>query len=100
MKTFKDLEFKPHPFGEGKQAKMFFPNGYGISVVRFKISDMGSRNGYGSHTINENQWEVAVLFGNEKDWSITYNTPITEDVIGYCTGGDVTEIMEKIQLLS
>ena len=37
MKTFKDLKFKPHRTGEGKQAVMLFPNGYGVSVVRFKI---------------------------------------------------------------
>ena len=34
MKTFKDLEFKPHPNGQGGvQAIMKFKNGHRISVV-------------------------------------------------------------------
>ena len=33
MKTFKDLEFKPHTIGYGKQAVMEFENGKNISVI-------------------------------------------------------------------
>lgn len=33
MKTFKDLEFKPHPSGQGQQAKMIFEDGTEISVI-------------------------------------------------------------------
>ena len=36
MKSFKDIEFKPHSFGEGLHGLIFFDNGYGLSVVRFK----------------------------------------------------------------
>lgn len=70
MKTFKDLEFKPHTTGEGLHGLLFFPNGYGISVVRFKLS----HGRYGSYTDNENEWEVAILFGNVESWELTYNT--------------------------
>ena len=94
MITFKDIEFQPHSMGDGLMGKIFFDNGYGVSVVRFKIYDR-----YSSYTNNENEWEVAVLFGNEKEWELTYNTPITNDVIGWLSEVDVTEIMKKVQEL-
>jgi hypothetical protein len=37
MKTFKDLEFIPHPSGTGKIARMEFNNQHGISVVQGHI---------------------------------------------------------------
>jgi hypothetical protein len=39
VKTFDDLIFENHPIAKGLQSKMFFNNGYGISVVRFKIAN-------------------------------------------------------------
>jgi len=33
MKTFKDLEFKPHPNGEGILSHLNFNNGFTISVI-------------------------------------------------------------------
>ena len=95
MKTFKDIDFKPHSVGEGLQGKIFFDNRYGVSVVRFKIGER-----YSSYTNNEDEWELAVLFGNEKEWELTYNTPITNDVIGWLSSEDVTEIMKKVQGLN
>ena len=38
MKSFKDIEFKPHKYGEGLHGLIFFENGYGVSVVRYKGS--------------------------------------------------------------
>ncbi len=38
MKTFNDIDFKSHPVGDGLHGLIFFPNGYGVSVVRFKIN--------------------------------------------------------------
>ena len=32
---FSDLKFKLHPIGDVVQAIQCFPNGYGVSVVRF-----------------------------------------------------------------
>ena len=95
MKIFIDLEFKTHPIGNGKQATIFFKNGYGVSVVRF-VNLVG---GYSSHTSNENEWELAVLSGDEKEWHLTYETQITDDVLGHLTEKDVTEIMRKVQKL-
>ena len=94
MKTFKDLDFQTHPNANGLQATHFFPNGYGVSVVRFKAGGI-----YGSYTNGESDWELAVLKGNKKKWSLTYNTPITEDVLGYLSEKDVTDTMKKIQSL-
>lgn len=87
MKTFKDLEFKSHPnhLG-GVQALIEFENGYGASVVKTPYTYGGDKGLY----------ELAV-FG--KDGHITYDTPITNDVIGYLRPQDVTDVMEKIQQL-
>lgn len=92
MKTFNDLEFKSHPVMDGVQAKMHFENGYGVSVVRFRSSISGT---YGSYTNDETEWELAVL---END-GITYNTPITDDVIGHLKSYQVSHIMSKVQKL-
>ena len=89
MKPFKDLDFQPHPnMGHvgGVQARIQFDNGYGASVVRSQYTYGGDRGLY----------ELAV-FG--KDGHITYDTPITNDVIGYLRPEDVTDVMEKIQQL-
>ena len=89
MKTFKDLEFVTHPnmvhIG-GVQARIQFDNGYGASVVRSQYTYGGDKGLY----------ELAV-FG--KDGHITYDTPITNDVLGYLKPEDVTDILEQIQLL-
>lgn len=95
MKKFKDLIFNQHEAWEGLQAVMFFENGYGISVIRFKIDNIC----YGSYTDNETEWEIAILYGNNEKFGITYNTPITDDVIGHLTDDEVTDIMKRIQEL-
>ena len=87
MKQFKDLEFKTvDPFMNGKQARITFDNGYGASVVSHKFSYGGS----------EGLYELAVL---GKDGDLTYDTPVTNDVLGYLTDKEVTEYMEDIQAL-
>lgn len=85
MKNFKDLQFKPHSIGNGLQATMNFDNNYGVSVVKFN----------GSYGFNNDLWEVAILY---KD-ALTYNTDITDNVLGYQTDQDVTDVMEKVQAL-
>jgi hypothetical protein len=97
MKSFKDIEFKPHSMGEGHHGLIFFPNGYGVSVVRFKRPY--SDRGYGSYTSNENEWEVAVITGTSDDWELCYNTDITNDVLGHLTEGEVDWVMLQVQQL-
>jgi hypothetical protein len=87
MKTFRDLEFVSHPSHmEGVQARITFENGYGASVVKTPYSYGGDKGLY----------ELAVL---GTDGHLTYDTPITNDVIGYLRDIDVTDVMEKIQQL-
>jgi hypothetical protein len=87
MKTFKDLEFEPHVTGMGGvMSRITFENGYGASVVKTPHSYGGDRGLY----------ELAVL---DSDGKLTYDTPITDDVIGYLRDIDVTDVMEKIQQL-
>ena len=90
---FEDLTFKSHPNGNGLQAVLFFNNGYGISVIRYK-----TLNGtYGSYTSNEEEWEISVLIGNSAEYYLCYDTPITTDVVGHLTNDEVTNIMIQIQ---
>ena len=86
MKTFKDLEFKEHPINDGVVSRIVFENGYGASVVRHEYS-YGGKDGL---------YELAVLNNNG---DLTYDTPITNDVLGYLTDKDVTEVLIKIQQL-
>ena len=87
MKTFKDIVFKTNPMGEefGITSRTKFKNGYEASVVKSEYS-YGGRNGL---------YELAIF----KDDEICYTTPITNDVMGYLTEDNVTEIFIKIQEL-
>lgn len=87
FKTFKDIGFEGmDSFYNGVRSNTMFDNGYGISVVRHRYSYGGPSGLY----------EIVVL---DKDGRITYRTPITQDVIGYLTSDDVSDIMVKIQEL-
>jgi len=85
MKNFNDLEFRTHPAGLGTQASMRFPNGYGVSVI------CGSW--YYSNGVNT--YELAVL----KDGSVSYTTPVTDDVLRHLTEREVSDAMEEVQEL-
>ena len=96
-----DVEEQNHPTGTGVQCLKFFPNGYGASIVRFYIPISSPFGKAGSYGVNEDLWELAVLKGNEKDgWSLTYDTPITDDVIGYLSENEVGNYLERIEYLS
>ena len=87
MKTFNDLEFKElDSFYKGVQSRIQFDNGYGASVVKHEYS-YGGKDGL---------YELAVL---DSDGKLTYETPVTDDVIGYLTQQEVTDLMEQIQNL-
>ena len=79
-----------------RQATYFFENGYGISIINIK-----SHNGiFLSYTQSEEEYEIAVLQKSENgSSSITYETPITDDVIGHLRIKDVYKIMKKIEKL-
>ena len=67
----------------GHQWKFTFANGYGASV----ISD-----GYGGE---RGLYELAVLHGG----AITYDTPLTDDVLGFLSADEVGETLAKIEAL-
>lgn len=87
MLTFKDLTFEPTdprgPSHEGVRAGIHFENGYGISVIRTEYAYCDYQT-----------YEVAIL---DKDGHVCYDTPITNDVLGYQTEEDITRIMEEMQ---
>lgn len=86
---FTDLDFGPHPFWDGIQARHFFDNGYGVSVIK-------PSNSYGG---NDGLYELAVLKGTEEEWDIRYDTPITDDVIGYLTKEEVEALLDQVKNL-
>jgi hypothetical protein len=87
MKTFKDLEFIPHSTGMGGvMSRIIFDNGYGASIVCTPHTYGGDKGLY----------EMAVL---DSEGMLTYDTPITDDVIGYLSPDDVTDVLAKIQQL-
>lgn len=88
MKEFKDLEFKElnSPFRIGKISQLKFANGYAISVTSTNYS-------YGG---NSGLYEIAVL---DKEGEITYDTPITDNVVGWLDEDEVTSYMKQIQEL-
>ncbi len=85
-KKFKDLVFISDTMWGGKNSRMFFPNGYGVSVIKHPGS-------YGY----PKRWELAVLKGNKDSFDLCYDTPVTADVVGHLTGKDVTKYMQAIQ---
>ena len=87
MKTFNDLEFNEHPnLLGGVQARIQFENGYGASVVCTPYTYGGDKGLY----------ELAVL---DSGGNLTYDTPVTNDVEGYLSEDDVTNLLEQIQQL-
>lgn len=74
----------PHPADPKGIAYTFeFPNGYGASVVKTSFS-------YGNE---DGLWELAVL---DKEGDICYDTPITEDVLGWLTDQQVSDTLYAI----
>ena len=48
----------------------------------------------------KNTYEVAIIKGNEKDFTLVYDTPIANDVISFITEEQVTRIMKLVQKLN
>jgi hypothetical protein len=88
--NFSELNFDDHPSWDGVQAKHFFDNGYGVSVIK-------SSNSYGGGL---GLYELAVLKGVEDEWQICYDTPITDDVIGHLSESDVEKLLNEIAALT
>ena len=90
FKDFYDLEFEPHwARFSNIAAKLFFDNGYGVSVIQ----------GGGAYTSGKSEYELAVLQGTEGAFELTYSTPITDDVLGHQTELEITNAMLAVQAL-
>jgi len=86
---FTDLNFEPHPHWDGVQAKHFFDNGYGVSIIKSSHSYGGSVGLY----------ELAVLKGVEEDWEICYDTPIADDVLGHQSEQEIETLLQEVKNL-
>jgi hypothetical protein len=84
MTNFK--EFKSRKVNWGVQHLAFFPNGYGVSIIQSTYSYGGSSG----------LWEMAILKGNEDEWDLTYDTPITSDVLGHLSESEVNEYVDQV----
>ena len=82
--------FKSEPIHDGIQYLHFFPNGYGVSVVKHSFS-YGGKSGY---------YELGVAKGDEKDWSLCYTTPVTDDVKGWLSEDEVNRLCREVSELN
>jgi hypothetical protein len=87
--TFSNLEFETDELGE--QAFHIFDNHYGVSVVRGPYT-YGGRKGL---------YELAVVYmaPEDKESKIVYDTPVTNDVMGYLTPDNITDVMAQVEAL-
>lgn len=75
----------------GTQTLHKFDNGYGASVIS------GGTYTYGA---DQGLKELAVLkFGDGDNYKLCYETEITDDVLGYLTDEDVTDLLIRIEAL-
>ena len=74
-----------HSNGYKKQVVLKFPNNYGASLVQNRL--------FG---IDDGLYEIAVLTFDNETWQICYDTPITDDVIGYLTEKEVMDTLQQI----
>mgnify|MGYP001611600774 CR=1 FL=1 len=81
------------PMNGGQQRVYRFANGYGASVVRGEYT-------YGGPV---GLWELAVLRWDGEsegaDYRLTYETPVTDDVIGHLDVAEVEALLDQIEAL-
>lgn len=87
--NFKELPKKELNGGVQYLAK--FNNGYGASIIQHDFS-------YGK---DRGLWELAVIFYHEDgvNFSLSYDTHITDDVLGYLTEEEVNKYLQEIEKL-
>jgi hypothetical protein len=87
--TFTDLKFEHDEMGE--YAFHIYDNHYGVSVVRGPYTYGGMKGLY----------ELAVVYmaPEDKESQLVYDTPITNDVMGYLTPDNITDVMAQVEAL-
>ena len=78
--------YTQRPLNGSEQRIFKFPNGCGASVIR----------GRGTYGGDQGLWELAVL---DAQGSIVYDTPITDDVLGYLSEAEVNNALDLIAAL-
>lgn len=86
MTDIKDLNFKQSKVPKGVSASVNFPNGFGASII---CNDMS----YGGKA---GLFEVAVI---DSKGNLTYDTDITDDVLGWLDEKDVERTLDAIRQL-
>ena len=78
-----------------------FRNGLGASVVRRAyVSLEYPYHQHGSYGYLDGLWELAVIEWEDADrWHITYDTPVTDDVLGWLSEKEVNATLTRIQAL-
>ena len=90
MMLFNKIEWKQHPADPvGKQGLLFFPNGFGASIITGPLF----------YTDHDHPFELAVLKGSPAEFSLTYETSITDDVLGHLDKDAVEEVLKVISEL-
>lgn len=81
-----DLVFKPNKRAVGGSVATYqFPNGYTASVI----------TGSGACGNAEKPYDIAVIHND----MLCYDTPITDDVVGYLTEEEANDILQQIASL-
>lgn len=88
-KKYKEYQVEPYTIGFRDVGwKYVFSNGYGASVIDDGYCDFNR------------PFEVAVLIKeNNREYTLCYDTPITDDVLGFLTDENVCNILEAIKSL-
>ncbi len=85
------VPFKVVPNRLGGSQRLYrFENGLGASLIQNSMS-------YGG---DEGQYELAVIRWDGDGWSLDYDTPITDDVLGYLDEDEVQTHLEAIAALT
>ena len=83
---FSELKFEQWPDMGGIFCRIQFENGYGASIVKHQYS-YGGKDGL---------YELAVT---DKNGQLTYETSVTNDVLGYLSEEDVERHVNEIKNL-
>ena len=87
---YEEFLVERYPDMDGVHYVFRFANDYGASVIKFT----------GSYGYRKDQWELGVIiFDEDGHYGLTYDTPVTDDVLGYLTDEVVRNLLEEIKEL-
>lgn len=85
---FSDLKFTKREGSDVIQALVFFPNGYGASIIRGSIS-------YTSENVDD--YELAVLKGDKYLWEICYKNSLNRGISCFLSREAVEILLDEIE---